>query len=100
MHSYQWSTIIKKIFFPGSNQENDRRESTKITKQLKRDFEDVFSEIGCFDGMFSLQVNPETILYQVPLRLVVYELQKPFKEELEWLQQQDIITPLGVDETA
>ena len=27
-------------------------------------------------------------------------LQKSFKEELEWLQKQDIITPLGVDETA
>ena len=26
-------------------------------------------------------------------------LQKPFKEELEWLQQQDIITSLGMDET-
>ena len=24
---------------------------------------------------------------------------KPFKEELKWLQQQGIITPLGVDET-
>ena len=24
---------------------------------------------------------------------------KAFKEELEWLQQQDIITPLGIDET-
>ena len=25
---------------------------------------------------------------------------KPLKEELEWLQQQDIITLLGIDETA
>ena len=31
---------------------------------------------------------------------MAYVLQKPFKEELKWLQEQDIITPLGVDETA
>ena len=31
---------------------------------------------------------------------VAYALQNLFKEELEWLQQQDIITPLGgIDET-
>ena len=31
---------------------------------------------------------------------MVYVLQKPFEEELKWLQKQDIIPPLGVDETA
>ena len=31
---------------------------------------------------------------------MVYALQKLFKEELEWLQELDIIAPLGVDETA
>ena len=30
---------------------------------------------------------------------VAYALQKSFKEELEGLQQQDIITPLDMDET-
>ena len=50
--------------------------------------------------MFSLLVKLDSKPYQVPLRCVAYALQKPFKEELEWLQQQDIITSLGVDETA
>ena len=31
---------------------------------------------------------------------MAYTLQKLFKEELEQLQEQDIIAPLGVDETA
>ena len=38
--------------------------------------------------------------YQAPLRCVAYALKMPFKEELEQLQQQDIMTPVGVDETA
>ena len=52
----------------------------------------------CFDGMFSLQVKPDSKPYQAPPRHILYVLQKPFQEELEGLQQQDIITPLGVDE--
>ena len=32
--------------------------------------------------------------------VVAYALQKPFKEELEYLQGMDIITPLGVDKMA
>ena len=36
--------------------------------------------------------------YQVPLRCVAYALQKPFEEELEQLQKEDIIAPLGMDE--
>ena len=31
---------------------------------------------------------------------MAYRLQKPFEEELKHLQKQDIIAPLGVDETA
>ena len=50
--------------------------------------------------MFSVQVKPDHKPYQVPPRCVAYALQKPFKEELEWLQQHDIITPPGMDETA
>ena len=38
--------------------------------------------------------------YQVPPRHVAYALQKPFKEELKWLQELYIIVPLGVDERA
>ena len=66
----------------GPNQESDKRASTEITKQLQRDFEDVFSEIGCFDGVFSLQVKPHSKPYQANPRCIAYVLQNPFKEEL------------------
>ena len=63
-------------------------------------FDNVFNGIGCFKGTFSLQLKPDNRPYQVPPRCVAYVLQKPFKDELDWLQKMDIITPLGVDEMA
>ena len=71
----------------------------KSQSNYKDIFEDVFSQLGCFDGTFSLQVKPDSKLNQKPLRHVAYALQNPFREELEQLQQQDIIAPLGMDET-
>ena len=58
----------------------------------------MFNGIWCFEGTFPLQLKPDSKPYQVPPRHVAYALQKPFKEELDWLQKLDIITPLGVDE--
>ena len=46
-------------FLPGPNQNNDKRVSAEITLQLQKDFKDVFTRIGCFDGTFSLQVKPD-----------------------------------------
>ena len=46
-----------------------------------------------------MQLKPDSKPYQVPPRHVAYVLQKLFKEELNWLQKMDIITPLGVDKT-
>ena len=89
-----------KYFLPGPNKENDKGVTTDTTEQIQKEFEEVFMGIECFEGMFSLQVKPHSKPYQVPPRYVVYALQKPFKEELEKLQRQDIITPLGVDQTA
>ena len=74
--------------------------SDKITQWLQRKFKDVFNGIGCFDGTFSLQFKPDSKPYQVPSRCIAYNLQQPFREELEHLQQQDIIAPLGIDKTA
>ena len=64
-------------------------------------FDNVFNGIGCFEGTFSLQLKPDSNPYQAPLRHVAYvHTQKLFKDELDWLQKLNIITPLGVDETA
>ena len=46
---------------------------------LLQDFEDVFNGTGCFDGTFSLQLKPDSKPYQVPLRHMVYTLQKSFR---------------------
>ena len=59
-----------------------------------------FSGIGHFEGAFSLKLKEGRKPCQTLLRCVESALQKPFKEELECLQQQHIIAPLGVDEAA
>ena len=38
--------------------------------------------------------------YKAPSQSMAYTLQEPFKKELECLQQQHIIVPLGVDKTS
>ena len=63
-------------------------------------FDNVFNGFGCFEGTFSLQLKLVSRPYQVPPRCVAYVLQKPFKDELNKLQQLDIITPVGVAEMA
>ena len=89
-----------KYFLPGSNSDNDRRLSAEITQQLQREFKDAFNGIECFYGTLSLQSKPNSKPYQVPPRCVAYALQWPFKEELQCLQQQDIITALGLSKTS
>ena len=53
-------------FLPGPDQDDDKTASTENTQWLKRDFKDVFNGIGCFDGMFSLQLKPGSKPYQAP----------------------------------
>ena len=43
-------------FLPGLDEDNDN--CCEITQQLQKEFKDVFNEIGCFDGTFSLQLKP------------------------------------------
>ena len=80
--------------------DSDKKTSDEITQQLHRDFEDVFNGIRCFDGTFLLWLKLDSKPYQMPPRPTAYVLQKLVEEELKWLQEQDIIMPLGVDETA
>ena len=73
--------------------------STEIIQQPQTELKDVFNGIGCFYGTFSLEVKPDSKPYQGTPRHISYTLQKPFKQKFEHLQQQDIITLLGMDET-
>ena len=70
-----------------------------MTERIQTRFSDVFNGIECFKGTFPLQLKPDSKSYQAPPRHVAYVLQKTFKEELRCLQEMDIITPLGIDET-
>ena len=49
-------------------------------------FPNIFSDIRCFEGTFSLQLKEGNNPYQASLRYVANVLQKPFKKELECLQ--------------
>ena len=51
----------------------------------------IVSGIGCFNGIFSLQVRDGSQPYQVTPRMVVYTLQESLKEELDRLQRQHVI---------
>ena len=86
-------------FLSSPNVEADKMKSIKLTQRVHNVFGNVFNGIGCFKGTFSLQLKPDSKPYQAPPRHVAYMLQKLFKEELDWLQKMDIITPLGVNET-
>ena len=91
---------IIEYFLSGLNHDSNKKRSAETTQQLHKGFEDLFNGIGCFDGTFSLQLKPDIKPYQAPLRDVAYTFQKPFKWELERLQKQDILAPLGIDETS
>ena len=56
--------------------------------------------MGCFKGTLFLQIKVSTKLYQALTRDMAYPLQDPFKNELKWLQEQQIIVSLGVSETS
>ena len=77
-----------KYFLSGPGYDTDKKKSAELTQQIHKEFNNVFNGIGCFKGTFSLQLGPDSRLYQVSLRHVAYALQKPFKDELERLQQQ------------
>ena len=74
--------------------------SWRITQTIHSKFSNVFTGIGYFQGKFLLLVREGSHLYQVLARRVTYALQEPLKEDLEWLQKQQIIVPLDVFETS
>ena len=55
-------------------------------------------ELGALKAHSLYSSSQRANWYQAPPSGVAYALQKPFKEELEWLQKMDTITPVGIDE--
>ena len=91
------ANTLTKYFLPCPNYETDKRKSAELTQQMHKEFDNVFNGIGYFEGTFALHLKPNSRPYQAPPRHVAYMLQKPFKDELDRLQQLNIITPLGGD---
>ena len=91
---------LTNYFYSSNNADADKSKSNAMAQRIHEMFGDIFNSIGCFEGTFSLQLKPDSKPYQVSPRHVAYALQKPFKEELQHLQDLDIIAPLGVDEMA
>ena len=100
IHSSSSKTNMPDHFNSSKNKEADKRASEAITNRIHNKFNDLFSNIVSFEGTFSLQVKEGSHPYQAPPRRMVYVLQKPLKVEAEWLQIQQIIVLLGVDETS
>ena len=71
-----------------------------MTQRIQEEYGEVFIGIVCFESTFSLQLKLDSKPYQAPPRHIAYVLQKLFQEELQRLQELDIITQLGVEETA
>ena len=91
---------LTNYFYSSNNTDADKSKSAAMTQRIHETSGEVFNSIGCFKGTFSLLLQPDSKPYQAPLRHIAYALQKPLKEELQWLQELDIIMLLGVDETA
>ena len=87
-------------FITGPDKEADMAMSAKTMQELHYKYSDVFIGIGCFKDTFPLQVKEGVNPYQVPPRPLSYMLQVPFKKKLGRLQEQQIMAPTGIDETA
>ena len=96
-HHSQANKLIN-YFYSSNNTVKDKNKSSTMTQRIHEIFGNIFNGIGCFKGTFSLQLKPDSKPYQVLTKAyVAYALQKPFKEELQHLQELNIIAPLGVD---
>ena len=73
---------ITNYFSSSSNVEADKRKSIELTQEVHSTFGDVLNGIGCFEGTFSLQLKPDSKLYQVPPRHVAYVLQNCLRRSL------------------
>ena len=54
--------------------ETNRAAGTKTMIKIHNEFSNVFTDIGCFKGTFSLKINFNSILYQGPPRHITFSL--------------------------
>ena len=100
LNSSTSKTDVPDYFYSNDNKETNKRASEAITNRIYNEFKNFFSDTSCFEGTFSMQIKEGSCQYKAPPRRLAYALDKPLKEELKWLQKQQIIVLLGVDETS
>ena len=65
---------------------------------MHNEYSDLFT-VRCFKGMYLLQIKDDSKPYQVTTKHVAYALQEPFRKDLIRLKAQQILAPLGIDDT-
>ena len=68
-----WQIILILASTRQQTKEQVRQSQTEYTMNLNN----LFSDIDCFEGTFSLQIKEGSHSYQIQPRGVAYELQKP-----------------------
>ena len=93
------SQSIINYLIAGSQQEADKGARVEITHKNYIKSSVMYAlELGVLMAHSHCRQNQKLSHTMAP-KHVAYALQKPFKEELEWLQQCDIITKLDIKET-
>ena len=92
------NTHMPDYFSSNANRAADKRASQVLTNKIHNALS-IFSGIGYFEDMFSLQVKETSWPYQASLEGSICS-PRPLKEELERLQKQQIIVPLGMTATS
>ena len=92
------NTIMNKLFPCRTRPDKDEnmKVSDKLPHSIHQEFAEVFSGIRYSKGKLSFQEKDSMKPSQVTLSHVAYALQGPFKKELERLQKQQIIIPIGI----
>ena len=80
--------------------EQQTKSKPGINTKVHNDYRIVVSGNWCLENMFSLQEMDSSQPYQVSPRTVAYALYEPLKQEVDKLQKQQLIVPLGLDETS
>ena len=80
----------------GPEMEANRMACTKTTQTVHNEYRNVFTGVWMPKRQILFQVEDDMKLYQVSPRHVVYALQEPFVRELERLQDQQMLAPLGL----
>ena len=55
--------------------------NVKIAQMMHNGYSNIFTRMGCFKGMFSLQMKEDAKPYQLLSSYVAYALKEPFKKE-------------------